>query len=146
MFRTILVAYDGTRDTYCAVRRCMQLPSSSETRIHLVCVAERSVFEHLADYFHLSEPRSDAHPALQRLHRQLDAGVDDLKSFHEHVSKHLRTGDPLDEIEKMIRELHPDLIIVGHSKKIPSVTGLGRKMIDIRLAERVHCSLLIASD
>ncbi|NCW78611.1 MAG: universal stress protein [Oxalobacteraceae bacterium] len=146
MFRTILIAYDGTRDTYCAVRRGLQLPSNSETRIHLLCVVERTLFEHLAEFFQLSDPRKDAHPELQRLNSKLDTAVDDLKSFHEHVSKHLKFGDPLEEIEKMIRELHPDLIIVGHSKKIPRVAGLGGKMIDIRLAERVHCNLLIASD
>ena len=146
MFRTILIAYDGTRDTYSAVRRGMQLPSSSETRIHLLCVVERTLFEHLAEFFQLSEPRKEAHPELQRLNSKLDTAVDDLKSFHQHVNKHLKFGDPLDEIEKMIRELHPDLIIVGHSKKIPRVAGLGGKMIDIRLAERVHCNLLIASD
>jgi nucleotide-binding universal stress UspA family protein len=146
MFRTILIAYDGTRDTYCAVRRGLQLPSNSETRIHLLCVVERTLFEHLAKFFQLSDPRKDAHPELQRLNSKLDTAVDDLKSFHEHVSKHLKFGDPLEEIEKMIRELHPDLIIVGHSKKILRVAGLGGKMIDIRLAERVHCNLLIASD
>ena len=146
MFRTILVAYDGTRDTYCAVRRCMQLPSSGETRIHLLCVVERTLFEQLSEYFRLGEPRKDAHPELQRLNGKLDTAVDDLKSFHQHVSKHLKYGDPLEQIEKMIRELHPDLIIVGHSKKVPRVAGLGGKMIDIRLAERVHCNLLIASD
>ncbi len=146
MFRTILVAYDGTRETYCAVRRCMQLPGSSETRIHVLCVVERTLFEHLAEYFHLSQSDRNAHPELQRLNAKLDTAVDDLKSFHQHVNKHLTFGDPLEEIEKMIRQIHPDLIIVGHSKKIPRVAGLGGKMIDIRLAERVHCNLLIASD
>lgn len=146
MFRTILVAYDGTRDTYCAVRRCMQLPGNSETRIHLLCVVEQTLFEYLAEYFHLNDSGQHAHPELQRLNTRLDTAVDDLKSFHEHVSKHLRYGDPLEEIEKMVRQIHPDLIIVGHSKKVPRVAGLGSKMIDIRLAERVHCNLLIASD
>ena len=146
MFRNILVAYDGTRDTYCAVRRCMQLPSSSDTRIHVLCVVEQSLFGFLAEYFHLGANSKDAHPELKRLNQKLDAALEDLKSFHDHVSKHLKYGDPLEEIEKMIRELHPDLIIVGHSKKVPRVSGLGGKMIDIKLAERVHCNLLIASD
>ncbi len=146
MFRSILVAYDGTRDTYCAVRRCMQLPGSSDTRIHVLCVVEQSLFGFLAEYFHLGAGSKDAHPELKRLNQKLDAAVEDLKSFHDHVSKHLKYGDPLEAIEKMIRELHPDLIIVGHSKKVPRVAGLGGKMIDIQLAERVHCNLLIASD
>ena len=146
MFRNILVAYDGTRDTYCAVRRCMQLPGSSETRIHVLCVVEQSLFAFLAEYFHLGANSKDAHPELKHLNQKLDAALEDLKSFHDHVSKHLKYGDPLEEIEKMIRELHPDLIIVGHSKKVPRVAGLGGKMIDIKLAERVHCNLLIASD
>ena len=144
MFRTILVAYDGTRDTYCAVRRCMQLPSSSETRIHVLCVVEQSLFSFLAEYFS-GKPPGTTHPDLTRLNRALDVAVDDLKSFHAHVNKHLVFGEPLTEIEKMIRQIHPDLIVVGHSKKIPRTT-LGSKPIDIRLAERVHCNLLIASD
>lgn len=118
--RDILVAIDGSPDSKRGVELAGRVAGANDSRIALV---------------HVSEGRSQAHPALEEdsLAISQEAGVTPtrLEEF----------GDPADQIGKVARAQRVSLLVVG-SRGLGGARRLGS--VGERLAHEAPCSVLVS--
>jgi nucleotide-binding universal stress UspA family protein len=138
MYRTILLAYDGTLEGRVALREGALLAKRCEAKVVLLAVidpaAQVSVVGDAAIAF---VPRYQT----EDFQKILDEGVARLTRLGLAHTALLRTADPATCIVDVANEVGADLVVVGHHKQgtiarwlIGSVTA--------SLIDRLNCSLL----
>jgi nucleotide-binding universal stress UspA family protein len=107
MFRSILVAVDGSKHSALAVEEAVDLARSVDARITLISVAPRPV------------PWPSAYPTVvpdAELVKAAQAAVDEVAAHVPDdvpVGTVARVGRPADEILATARDAHHDLIVMG---------------------------------
>lgn len=110
--KTVLVAVDGSEGASRAAGFAAELAVDLKAKVELVYVYDRPTAIHLGLGASDNLALTDAGESIAR-----GAIVGASKALGERVAAahHLAIGDPAEEIVRMARELHADLIVVGAS-------------------------------
>jgi nucleotide-binding universal stress UspA family protein len=141
MYRTILLAYDGSLEGRLALREGALLARQSGARVVLVAVAEPSVSSSFAGsasgvYIPAIDTSEEVREVLDEGGRRLDR----MGIAHE---LRLETGAPVDRITAVAEEVKADLVVVGHHRQ-GAVSRWLLGSVTAALADTLHCSLLVA--
>ena len=141
MFKTILLAYNGTREGKSALLACAEIALFAKSDMHLLAVANMPSSMFITEGY-LSEELLDA----EKKHGQqvLDEGAAQLKQMGINVIPHLKIGEPVEEICRLAAELKANLIIIGHQQKAPLTSRWWRGSVGRMLLDHAPCSIYIA--
>jgi nucleotide-binding universal stress UspA family protein len=134
MFRTIVLAYDGTPASGHAFVQALELARQAHQPLHVVAVAWSSEVEtHVA----LDQERVRCWGYLQALRdREAAAGVG--------LELEVVDGIPSEQIVAAADRVGADLLVIGHRRR-----SLLRRMAQASVAKRVidhaHCPVMVAS-
>jgi nucleotide-binding universal stress UspA family protein len=143
MYKTVLVAYDGSPESRLAVEECRHLTLQADRTIHLACVLHRPSPHVFADELATGEMFEVNHSGAKA---DLDAEAELLTERGFAVETHLLDGEPLDEIARLCETLQVDLLILGHKRSKKWALRWWRGKLDALLADRVRCSILLAGE
>lgn len=141
MFKTILLAYNGTKEGKSALLDCAEIAAFGVTQMHLLAVASMPSGMFLGDGY-MTEELLDA----ERKHGQavLDEGVAHLKQLGFGAAGHLAVGEPVEEICRLAAEIKADLIIIGHNQHAAFAARWWRGSVGRALLDHAPCSIYIA--
>ena len=140
MYRTILLAYDGTLEGRLALREGAVLAKQSGARVVLMAVVEtETVVPTVGDLGVVYTPRDQT----EDFKRVLDEGAQRLTRLALGHSTLLRTGDPGACILSAATEVGADLVVIGHHRQGRLARWLNGSVTAF-LIDRLECSLLIA--
>ncbi|SMP70073.1 universal stress protein [Noviherbaspirillum suwonense] len=147
MYRTILVAYNGSPESRYALHECIKLAPGSETQVHLVVVVTPPPYLLVGEYAAAAvlSVEEGLVAEKQKMEQEIAAGHALLAEAGLNVTDHLEVGEPADVIQSLSNQLNADLIIVGHSRQKPFALRWWRGSIDAVLLEKIRCSLLVAA-
>jgi nucleotide-binding universal stress UspA family protein len=145
----ILLAIDGSDSATEALRFLTEFPLPENTRVTLITVVDRDVFE-------LEAAKQLGEQELQILHDTEGAVKDEGRQLLEREAKQLRAlgietvlelriGDPAEEILHAAQELSADLVVVG-SKGMTSIERFLIGSVSDRILKHAPCSVLIARE
>ena len=140
MYRTILLAYDGSLEGRLALREGARLAQICGARVVLMAVLEPS-----SDVFiggggtAVYVPR-DRTGEVQRI---LDEGLARLVRMGFTPEARLEQGWPTERIIKVAEEISADLVVVGHHKQGAMARWL-LGSVTASLGDSLNCSLLVA--
>ena len=143
MYRNILVAYDGSPESRLAVDECRHLTLQPDRTIHLACVLHQPALHVFADELAPPQIFEVDHSGAEADLRQ---EASRLAENGFAVTTHLLDGEPLDIIAGLCETLNIDLLIVGHKRSKKWALRWWRGKLDALLADRVHCSILLAGE
>jgi len=148
MYRTILVAYNGTPESSGALQECIRLAPGPATQIHLLVVVSPPPYLLVGEFAAAAVLSVEEGLASEKekMEKELEAGAVLLSAAGLSVHKHLELGEPVSIIEELAASLKTDLVIVGHSRHKPLALRWWRGSTDTLLVEKLRCSLLVASD
>jgi nucleotide-binding universal stress UspA family protein len=143
MYRSVLVAYDGSPESKLAVDECRHLTLQADRMIHLACVLHQPSPHVFADELATAEMFEVDHSGAKA---DLEAEATRLTERGFAVTTHLLDGEPLDQIARLCETLRIDLLILGHKRSKKWALRWWRGKLDALLADRVHCSILLAGE
>ncbi len=141
MVRTVLLAYNGTREGRAGVSEFTQVVAAAEVQIHLLAVVRLPTGAFLAEGF---VPESVMEEERARYQEIVDEGVRLLVERGYRVTPHLTYGEPTEEIVELARALPADLIVVGHKREASMAQRWWKGSVGASLIEVAPCSVLIA--
>ena len=141
MFDKVLVAFDGKNQG--VIKFINRLPQCEA--IYVLSVVELSFTEKMMKVFHkyVHSDESWMPSNTGGLSKKLELVSTDLAVTHKKVYKILHTGDPYQEIKKVIDETYPDLVVVGKSKNYDEISFLSKKNVETKLAASSRSNLVI---
>ena len=137
----ILMAYDATAEGQAALINTPELEWLPHDEVHLLAVMPMPGGLFLGEGY---VPGQLLDEDKQRAETLLGSGVAELTGRGFNVRGHLSSGEPVDEICEMAREIACDLILVRHPKRISFAARWWKGWIGSSLLERAPCSILIA--
>lgn len=140
MYRTIVLAYDGTRDGRLALREGARLAQVCGARVVLLAVVDPAM-----GLAFTADPVSGYLPLQQTddVQRILDEGRERLVRMGLKPEARLETGEPAERIAAVAAETSADLVVVGHHQQGAMARWL-LGSVTATLSDRLHCSLLVA--
>ena len=142
MYTKILIAFDGNNLN--VIRALGRVSRSPDAKVFLITVIKLTLIEKFGRLF-FSLMNKDWQPAAYAGQEKSKAtAVQDLAAFSEKVSSYVRIGDPYLEIKKLIKEVQPDLIIMGGSLQTHELSRFKAPTVGMRIAAIVKVSLLLA--
>ena len=147
MYRTILVAYNGSPESRYALHECIKLAPGSQSEVHLVVVITPPPYLLVGEYAAAAVLSVEEGLAAekQKMEQEIAAGHALLADAGLNVIDHLEVGEPADIIQELSNQLNADLVIVGHSRQKAFALRWWRGSIDAVLLEKIRCSLLVAA-
>lgn len=139
MYRTIVLAYDGTLEGRLALREGARLAQMSNARVVLMAVVEPMAEVMVGDFGTTYAP-DDRTPDVQKI---LDEGTERLKRMGLAPEARLEIGDAADRIRSVADEVGADLVVVGHHKQGALARWLLGSVTN-SLSNTLSCSLLVA--
>lgn len=139
MYRTIVLAYDGTLEGRLALREGARLAQICQAHVLLVAVVE-VVPEVFATDFGAFYGTADKSSEVQKI---LDEGTDRLKRMGLSPEVRLERGSPSERITNVVTEVGADLVVVGHHKQGAFARWLNGSVTN-DLINALPCSLLVA--
>jgi nucleotide-binding universal stress UspA family protein len=148
MYRKILVAYNGTKESRFALNECIRLSPDPSAEVHLVVVVTPPPYLLVGEYAAAAVLSVEEGLAAERqkMEIELAEGNAMLTRAGMRVINHLELGEPADIIQSLAQSLGIELVIVGHSRHKPLAMRWWRGSMDAMLVEKVRCSLLVAGD
>lgn len=137
MYRTILLAYDGTREGRLALREGAMLAKILHAEVVLLAVVEPA-FTTVAVDVGMTYVPSDQRAEHQKV---LDEGSERLTRLGLAYRTVLQTGDPATCIASVAKECKADLVVVGHRKSGRLARWL-HEPVTASLIELLDCSVL----
>jgi nucleotide-binding universal stress UspA family protein len=141
MYERILMAYDGSREGRVALLECADIAHLLHSEVHLLAVMGMPSGLFLAEGFIPEKLVEDEQKHTQEV---LDEGIRMLTERGYNVKGHLATGEPVEEICRLARELKVNIIVVGHRQRTSFAERWWRGSVGASLLEHCPCSLLIA--
>ena len=133
MYKKILLAYDGSRESRTALREGALLAGRSGAEVVLLAIVPP-----------LTSP--DAMGAMMVTAKEhqaiLDEGLERAKQIGLKVSGHIVAGEPIDAISAWAESTNADLVVVGHRKR-SLLERWWSGPSHATLSEQLNCSLLI---
>lgn len=142
MYRKILIAYNGTPESRCALHACIRLAPGAEVEVHLLGVINLATYLMAGEF--VAESAITSEKAL--LEQELTKGHKMLTDVGLNVITHFESGEPINVIGDLVNQLGIDLVIIAHSRKKPMALRWWRGSTDSLLVEKIPCSILVASD
>lgn len=141
MYKTIVLAYDGSEAGQKALLDCEEIGQWSQARLHLVAVMPSPVPLVGTEGWTYSAEAEGVETA--RFQAVLDAGVERLRGSGLEVQGELGVGNSVDEIVRVARRVEADLIIVGHKHLESWAERWWRGSVSKSLIEHASCSVLV---
>jgi nucleotide-binding universal stress UspA family protein len=139
MYRTILLAYDGSLEGRLALREGARLAQVCGARVVLMAVVEPTPEFVVGDVSAVYIP-PDRTDDVQKI---LDEGLARLIRMGLVPEARLERGQPTDRIISVAQDIAADLVVVGHHKQGAMARWL-RGSVTASLSDRLNCSLLVA--
>jgi len=139
MYRTILLAYDGTLEGRLALREGARLAQICGARVVLLAVVEHEpeLFVGDGSAAYTTPDRTDD---VQKI---LDEGFSRLVRMGFTPEARLERGDASERISGVAQEIAADLVVVGHHKQGAMARWL-LGSVTTSLTDSLNCSLLVA--
>ncbi|MDP1647528.1 MAG: universal stress protein [Rubrivivax sp.] len=142
MYKTIVLAYDGSESGQKALLDCQEIGQWSQARLFLVAVMPPPVPAMAVEAWTYSPEAEVAE--RQRFQAVLEAGVIRLSDTGLEVQGELVTGNSVDEIVRVAKAVQANLIVVGHKHLESWAQRWWRGSISKSLIEHAPCSVLVA--
>lgn len=139
MYRTILLAYDGSVEGRLALREGARLAQICEARVVLLAVVEPASDIYYAGEIAAYNPRDKT----EDFQKVLDDGMERLARMGLSAEGRLEAGQPAEVITVVAHEVAAELVVVGHQKQGVMARWL-RGSVTTTLCDRLNCSLLAA--
>ncbi len=140
MYKTILLAYDGSESGQNAVLECEELTQWSHSKLWIVAVRpEMTTAAALGGY----APTPESEAADQATYKELlKTGTARLAADGYTAESALLVGAAIDEIVKFANQVDADLIVVGHTHHATWLQRWWAHSIAGSLVEHAPCSVL----
>ncbi len=141
MYRTILLAYDGSHEGRLALREGAEVAAACRAKAWLLAVLN------LAPGIALGEGFDTGHVVdrdVARYRRILDEGVELLRGHGINAEGRMVQGQPSERIAATAREIGADLIVVGHRNMGRLARWWQGASVSASLLEQAPCSILVA--
>ena len=136
----ILMAYDATPEGQVSLLTSPELAWLPHGEVHLLAVMPMPSGLFLGEGYVPGEIQEEDRARAQVL---LDTGVAALVDRGFKASGLLAFGEPVDEICRTARELHSELILVRHPRRISFAARWWKGWVGTSLLEHAPCSILI---
>jgi nucleotide-binding universal stress UspA family protein len=142
MYKTIVLAYDGSEAGQRALLDCQEIGQWSRARLHLVAVMAPPIAMVAVDAWVMNPGIDDAEK--QRFQSVLDGGLQRLRDAGLQAEGHVVVGNAVDEIVQVAKAVQANLIVLGH-KHLDSWTERWWRgsSVSQSLIEYAPCSVLI---
>lgn len=114
MYRTILLAYDGSQQGREALNQGAELASLCQARVYLLAIVAHELGVALAE---AAVPSDLPEREYQEVRHVLTEGAEALRRLGLTVDTRLAAGNPAEEIGRMAHEVGADLVVVGHREQ-----------------------------
>jgi nucleotide-binding universal stress UspA family protein len=141
MFKTILLAYDGSPEYRAALRQGAELAQFCGADVHLLAVVTQSSAMPIAGGVDPSELVTEEQ---REIHAFLQDGVERLRKRGINAQGRIGYRDPVDEIAATAQEIGADLIVVGHRRR-NTIERWWRKSTSKNLLAVSPCGVLVTS-
>lgn len=142
MYKTILLAYDGSEPGQRALLDCQEIGQWSHAQLHLVAVMAPPMAMVTVDAWALGPPAESE----QRAHHQsvLDAGLQRLRAAGLQAEGQVVVGSAVEAIVAVAKAVRAELIVLGH-KHLESWTERWWRGAPVSksLIEFAPCSVLV---
>lgn len=139
MYKRILLASDGTRESLVTLREGVLMSKALGAEVFLLIVEAPTVSETIANSVYAAPRNATASLGLLRL------GLERLDALGVRATGELVTGEPSVCIARRAKAFEADLIVVGHRRRTLMERwwsgSAGAYLVDI-----VACSVLVARD
>ena len=139
MYRTIVLAYDGTVESRTALREGALLAKRCGAAVHLLAIVPGGAGLRLAEGVQFGAVAR----AEDAFRETLEEGLRRLESIGLKATAKLCVGDPISEIRACARAVKAELVVVGLRKQSAVQRWWGGSS-GAYLADQIDCSLLIA--
>ena len=142
MYKTVLLAYDGSEAGQKALLDCREIVEGSHAELRLIAVMPHPVTSVAAEGWVYTQDADVAH----RRHHQavLDSGLTRLREAGLKVEGELVQGDSVQEIARCASRIGADLIVLGHKHLDSWAERWWRGSVSKALIEQAPCSVLVA--
>ena len=142
MYKTIVLAYDGSEAGQRALLDCQEIGQWSRAQLHLVAVMPPPVALIAGEAWAYS-PASDSEEKA-RYQAVLDQGVSRLSACGLDVRGEVVTGISIDEIVRVAQRVRANLIVVGHKHLEGWAARWWKTSVSEALIAHSPCSVLVA--
>jgi len=142
MFATMLLCYDGTRESRVALKQGAELAQSCGAYVHLLAVVRTSAATVVGESLSSDAPFSEQTRYIEDV---LGEGVAKLAERGIKAQGHIALGEPVDEIARIARDLKVDLIVLGHRTQ-SAFARWWRGSVGPTLLDLSNCSILVCID
>ncbi len=139
MYQTILLCFDGTRESRKALREGSEIAEKFQAAAHLLAVVRLPVGLAATEGV---VPQELFQVEQQRAREILDEGVNRLKSRGLLATGHIALGEPVEQIISKATELRANLIVLGHRHQ-GTLGRWWRGSVGTSLLDQAPCSVLI---
>lgn len=141
MYKTILLAYDGTTYSEHVLQRGAELARTCQARLYLLSIVVTTGNMAIAEAVGSTDVWGMEQSALEK---NVNKAIQTLKEQGMDVSASIRSGDPDIEIVRYARELNADLVILGHTTK-GMLTRWLQGSLCAKLLDQLPCNLLVVT-
>jgi nucleotide-binding universal stress UspA family protein len=141
MYKTIVLAYDGSEPGQKALLDCQEIGQWSQARLFLVAVMTPVLPATGVEVWTYDVDAEQAERS--RYQGVLDAGIARLREAGLEVEGELVTGNSVDEIVRVASSVGADLIVVGHKHLDSWTQRWWRGSVSKSLIEYAPCSVLV---
>jgi nucleotide-binding universal stress UspA family protein len=140
MYQSILLAYDGTRESRLALWEGADLATCCGACTHLLAIV------HLPPAVLGAESMAAGGAVaaeITRFQDILDEGIEWLKSRGLSCRGYLEHGEPIEVIVRMAEEVRADLVVLGYHRR-HGIDKWWRSSTSAQIVEKLSTSLLVA--
>ena len=142
MYKTIVLAYDGSEAGQRALLDCQEIGQWSGARLHLVAVMAPPMAMVAVEAWVLNPELDEAEK--QRFQSVLDAGLQRLRDAGLQAEGQVVIGNAVDQIVRAAQAVQADLIVLGHKHLDSWAERWWRgSPVSQSLIEHAPCSVLI---
>ena len=141
MYKTIVLAYDGSQAGQRALLVCQEIGQWSQAQLHLVAVMPPPVALIAGEAWAYS-PGADSEDQAH-FKAVLDEGVARLRAAGLDVQGEVVTGVSIDEIVRVAQRVQANLIVVGHKHLDSWAERWWRGSVSKSLIAVAPCSVLV---
>ena len=142
MYKTIVLAYNGSEAGQRALLDCQEIGQWSQAQLHLVAVMAPPIAMVAVDAWVVNASIDDSEK--RRFQSVLQGGLQRLRDAGLQAEGHVVVGNPVDEIVRVAKDVQAHLIVLGH-KHLDSWTERWWRgsSVSQSLIEYAPCSVLI---
>jgi nucleotide-binding universal stress UspA family protein len=142
VFATVLLCYDGTRESRLALRQGADLARACGAYVHLLAVVRTGAVAIVGESLSSEAPFSEQTRCTEEI---LNEGVKRLAERGIKATGHIALGEPVNEIPRIAKSLKVDLIVLGHRTQ-SAFARWWRGSVGPTLLDLSSCSILVCID